>query len=132
MSTAGSNTNSILELIKADHRGILRLHHQLTKEDVDTDMKQRVLNTLIREIAVHSALEEWVFGGGKGVRSTNNLTLKTSDTHRVVVYPKIETKQDRSIADQMRADHQKVKNNLYQVDQIGYVVGTFCTERGAE
>lgn len=60
-------------------------------------MKQRILNTLIREIATHSALEE------------------------TVVYPMIETKQNKGVADQMRAEHLAVKEALYQVDQIGYV-----------
>lgn len=95
-----TGNQTILNLIKADHRGILRLYKQL-EETSDKDQRQKVLNTLIREIAVHSTLEE------------------------AVVYPKIEQKQDKTTADTMRAEHQPVKNELYEIDQIGYVVSAF-------
>ncbi|KAI9027836.1 hypothetical protein DFJ74DRAFT_505029 [Hyaloraphidium curvatum] len=114
---AGGET--ILTLIKADHRGFLRLAQQLENDVVDKDLRQRILNTFIREVAVHSTLEE------------------------ACVYPMITTKMGQEVSNQMRAEHQvrcgtlwlcarrpdtrsslaeqPVKDKLYEVDQIGYV-----------
>ncbi|KAJ3342815.1 hypothetical protein HDU93_000945 [Gonapodya sp. JEL0774] len=64
----------------------------LAKNTTDPELKDRIANTIIREVAVHSTVEE------------------------IVVYPVIEKTMGKEHADRLRAEHQEVKGNLYSFD----------------
>ncbi|KAJ3081251.1 hypothetical protein HK102_002475, partial [Quaeritorhiza haematococci] len=78
-----------------DHREVAKLYekYKLTPK-IDLDVRQRIVNSIIREIAMHSVSEE------------------------VNIYPLFERilTAGKELADGNRKEHQSVKNNLYKVD----------------
>jgi len=84
---------SISKRIISDHRAFFNLYDQY-KTESNPEMRDRIANTIIREVAIHSTAEE------------------------VVVYPVIEKnfENGRDHAQRLRAEHQDVKNDLYNFD----------------
>jgi len=82
------------ELIVADHNSLRELYARYEKSPSEMD-KLAILNEYIRETALHSVAEE------------------------MILYPKLESLTDAHIdVDHLRAEHQKVKEGLYRVDQL--------------
>ncbi|KXS15728.1 hypothetical protein M427DRAFT_32149 [Gonapodya prolifera JEL478] len=84
------------ELIITDHRSIRELYDRYQKE-VDEVKKETIVNEFIREVALHSAAEE------------------------MILYPVLDSllaSESRIDVGNLRGGHQKVKEGLYQVDEM--------------
>ncbi|CAG8639587.1 6324_t:CDS:2 [Scutellospora calospora] len=84
----------IISEVIEDHNVIKDLNSRYNKE-MDACEKQKIANTIVREIAVHSAAEE------------------------ICAYPLIEKHliDGKKIADKSREEHLQLKKDLYELDQ---------------
>ncbi|KAK4052902.1 hypothetical protein OIO90_004178 [Microbotryomycetes sp. JL221] len=83
---------STIDEITIDHNNIKYLFVEYKKQSkTDDDIRAKIVNTLIREIAIHSEAEE------------------------ATVYRSL-AKQDQSIADHFRQEHQELEQVLYSLD----------------
>jgi len=100
--TADSASDDITVLVKADHDSV-RDFYQRYQKATNTDEKNRLCNSIIREISVHSSTEE------------------------IVVYPVFEKNFEggKNLADNSRKEHQVVKDLLYEVDTMSRDEPTF-------
>lgn len=81
--------------IYKDHNEVRDLYNRY-KGSTDISQKRELLNSLIRELAVHSVSEE------------------------INVYPRMESifPNGKQIADHSREEHQELKNLLYKIDKM--------------
>jgi hypothetical protein len=97
VTSKSTEYKTVQEMIVADHQRILKLWKWLQRiknSPKDKDLAQKVLNTLLREVSIHSAAEE------------------------LVVYHMMDHKGLGKIAEENRSEHLKVKELLYEVDKI--------------
>jgi len=95
-----TGSRSLSDAIKHDHQEIFHYYDKYVESIGNVDAQERWSNQLIWEVARHSVGEE------------------------LIVYPLMEEKltDGRRLADQDRADHLKVKKNLYELE--GMKVGS--------
>ncbi|KXS15430.1 hypothetical protein M427DRAFT_56778 [Gonapodya prolifera JEL478] len=93
LPSALQTKGSISKRIISDHKVIFHLYDRY-QDATDPNLREKIENTIIREIAVHSAVEE------------------------IVVYPVIEKnfENGKAQADKLRAEHLQVKKDLQNFD----------------
>lgn len=96
MDMLSSTQKPIDELIIADHNSFRELYDRFKRNQANYQERQNIANELIREIAIHSISEE------------------------VTLYPALEkiAISGKVLADHLRAEHQIVKEGLYELDKM--------------
>ncbi|CAG8596303.1 10615_t:CDS:2 [Ambispora gerdemannii] len=96
-------SKDVFTQVKEDHSIIKQLYEQF-KNEKDEHERQKIANTIVREVSIHSATEE------------------------IVLYPAFEQfmENGKSFADHARKEHLGIKNIMYELDGMktsdaGYV-----------
>ncbi|ORZ37826.1 hypothetical protein BCR44DRAFT_1388174 [Catenaria anguillulae PL171] len=89
-----SAARGIDHLIQLDHQSFWDLHDRFRNSGADPYAQQAIAIEIIREVSVHSVAED------------------------IVLYTVIEEQEGKEVADDMRQDHLKVRDQLAQLDAM--------------